>query len=240
MSRPRSIFHDDTYPLINKEFQAIIRSSLNPSPDESLFRQASVNRASWPAKKLAYVQAELCPSIESGFVRTCACFESALLKYRGIPPLTLPSGNGILSRRRSRLPLAVCCHRFVMKTKLDIAALEQSIDFSALSAALTALANGESRRRQNSVSRLLDKVQTALLAARESGVTHAELTAMLQTNGISVSEATLRRYLHDHGIRHKVRRRKAKVAPNPEQLSVDLPEKSPSDLPPRLARRINN
>lgn len=145
-----------------------------------------------------------------------------------------------LSRRRSSLPLAVCCHRFVMRTKLDIAALEQSIDFPAISAALTELANGESRKRQNSVSRLLDKVQPALLAARESGVTHAELTELLKANGVSVSEATLRRYLHDHGIRHKARRRKAKVAPNPELPSVDLPAKSPSNLPPRLARRINH
>lgn len=127
-----------------------------------------------------------------------------------------------------------------MRTKLDIAALEHSIDFQAVAQTLINLSSGEPRKRQNSVTHLLDKVQPALLQARQRGVSLAALTATLKGSGISVSEATLRRYINAHGTRHKTRQRKAKTAPNPEQRPVDLPSKSPLNLPPRLARRINH
>lgn len=127
-----------------------------------------------------------------------------------------------------------------MRTKLDIAALEHAIDFRAVAQTLNDLSTTEPRKRQNSISRLLDKVQPALLKARQSGVSLAALTATLKESGISVSEATLRRYLRAHGVRHKTRHRKVKVAPSPEQPPVELPSKTPSILPPRLARRINH
>lgn len=127
-----------------------------------------------------------------------------------------------------------------MKTKLDIAALEHSIDFEAVTQALNKLSSDPPRTRQNSVSRLLDKVQSTLLEARQHGATLAAMNASLKENGICVSEATLRRYLHAHGIRHKSRRRKVKVAPSAGQPPAELAAKSPSTLPPRLARRINH
>ncbi len=127
-----------------------------------------------------------------------------------------------------------------MRTKLDIEALEHSIDFQAVIRTLNDLSAGETRKRRNSVTRLLDKVQPALLQARQSGVSLVALTATLKENGISVSEATLRRYLKAHGKRQKVCSRKSKAVPNPEQPPVDFPSRSPSNLPPRLARRINH
>jgi len=126
-----------------------------------------------------------------------------------------------------------------MKTKLDIAALEHSIDFQAVTQTLNDLSSGETRKRQNSVIRLLDKVQPALLKARQSGVSLAVLTVTLKESGISVSEATLRRYFNAHAIRHKPRPRMAKTAPITEQPSVAPLTNSPSNVPPRLARRIN-
>lgn len=127
-----------------------------------------------------------------------------------------------------------------MRTKLNIAALEHSIDFDAVIQSLSKLSSAPPRTRQNSISHLLDKVQPTLREARQTGVSLATLVATLKANGISVSEATLRRYLRSHGKRHKVRQKKSKTAPNPEQPSVDLPSQSPSNLPPRLARRINH
>ena len=127
-----------------------------------------------------------------------------------------------------------------MKTKINIAALEHSIDFQAITQMLNELSSGEPRKRQNSVIHLLDKVQPALLKARQNGVSLAALTATLKKSGISVSEATLRRYFNAHATRHKSRQRRAKAAPSPEQPSADLPAKSAANLPPRLARRINH
>ena len=127
-----------------------------------------------------------------------------------------------------------------MRTKLDIAALEHAIDFQAVAQTLNDLSTAEPRKRQNSITRLLDKVQPALLKARQNGVSLAALTATLKESGISVSEATLRRYLHAHGVRHKARHRKIKDAPLPGQPSAEPPPKTPSNLPPRLARRINH
>lgn len=127
-----------------------------------------------------------------------------------------------------------------MRTKLDLAALEHSIDFQAVTQTLINLSSDEPRKRQNSVSRLLDQVQPALLQARQSGVSVATLTTTLKESGLSVSEATLRRYLRAHGGRQKTRHRKVKTAPASEQPSVDLSSKTPSNLPPRLARRINH
>lgn len=127
-----------------------------------------------------------------------------------------------------------------MRTKLDIAALEHSIDFDAVIQSLSKLSSGPPRTRQNSVSHLLDKVQPSLLEARQNGVSLATLVATLKANGISVSEATLRRYLRSHGKRQKVRQKKGKTVPNPEQPPVELPSQSLSNLPPRLARRINH
>lgn len=139
---------------------------------------------------------------------------------------------------------AIIRHRAVigtaMKTKLDIAALEHSIDFDAIIQSLSRLSSDPPRTRQNSVSHLLDKVQPTLLEARQSGVSLATLVATLKANGISVSEATLRRYLRSHAKRQKARKKKGKTAPSPEQPPVDLPSQSPSNLPPRLARRINH
>lgn len=127
-----------------------------------------------------------------------------------------------------------------MRTKLDIAALEHSIDFQAVTEKLDHLSANGPRKRQSSVTDLLDKVRPALLRARQNKVSLVALTASLQESGLSVSEATLRRYLHAHGVRHKVRHRKVKVAPLPEQPALELPPKTPSNLPPRLARRINH
>lgn len=127
-----------------------------------------------------------------------------------------------------------------MRTKLDIAALEHSTDFQAVTQALINLSTGGTQKRLNSVTRLLDKVQPALLKARQNGVSLAILVATLKENGISVSEATLRRYLRAHGMRQKIRHRKVKTVPVPEQPPVVLPSKTPSNLPPRLARRINH
>jgi hypothetical protein len=127
-----------------------------------------------------------------------------------------------------------------MKTKLDIAALEHSIDFQAVTEKLDNLSASGSRKRRKSVTDLLDKVRPALLRARQNKVSLAALTASLQESGLSVSEATLRRYLHAHDARHKTRHRKIKVAPLPGQPAVALPPKTSSNLPPRLARRINH
>jgi len=127
-----------------------------------------------------------------------------------------------------------------MRTILDIAALEHSIDFPAVAQTLIDLSSVDPQKRQNSITCLLDKVQPALLQARQSGVSVAILTATLKDNGISVSEATLRRYLNAHGGRQKARQRKIRTAPNPEHAPAELPAKSPSNLPPRLARRINH
>jgi transposase len=121
-----------------------------------------------------------------------------------------------------------------MKTKLDIASLEDSIDFQAVMEKLDTLSTSRSSQRQKSVHDLLDRIKPALLRARQSNVPLPTLTAFLRENGISVSEATLRRYFHAQGIRHKTRQRK--VAPLPEQPHVNLPSKT--KLPPRLARRI--
>lgn len=150
------------------------------------------------------------------------------------------SRRASLFRQRDSVLPASCCHGRAMRTKLDIAALERSIDFDAVIQSLNRLSSDPPRTRQNSVSHLLDKVQPTLLEARQNGVSLATLVATLKGNGISVSEATLRRYLRSHGKRQKVRQQKSKTAPNPEQPPVDLPPKSPSSLPPRLARRINH
>lgn len=127
-----------------------------------------------------------------------------------------------------------------MRTKLDIASLEHSIDFETVAEKLDRLSASGSPKRQRSVTDLLDKVQPALLRARQNKVSLAALTASLQESGISVSEATLRRYLHAHGGGHRIRHRKVKVAPLTGQPSAELPSKTPSNLPPRLARRINH
>jgi len=124
-----------------------------------------------------------------------------------------------------------------MKTKLDIASLESSIDFQAVMEKLDTLSTNGSLHRHKSVTDLLDRIKPALLRARQSHVPLPTLTVFLRENGISVSEATLRRYLHAHGLRHKTRQRKVKVAPLPEQPPVHLPSKT--TLPPRLARRSN-
>ncbi len=125
-----------------------------------------------------------------------------------------------------------------MKTKLDIASLEHSIDFQAVMEKLDTLSTSGSAQRHKSVYDLLDRIKPAILRARQSNVPLPTLTAFLRESGISVSEATLRRYLHAHGVRHKIRQRKVKVVPLAVQPPVDLPSKSPSTLPPRLARRI--
>jgi len=122
-----------------------------------------------------------------------------------------------------------------MKTKLDIASLEGSIDFQAVMEKLDALSTSGSPHRHKSVTDLLDRIKPALLRARQSHVPLLTLTAFLRENGISVSEATLRRYFRAQGIRS--RHRKVKVVPLPEQPPVNLPSKT--NLPPRLARRNN-
>ncbi len=126
-----------------------------------------------------------------------------------------------------------------MKTKLDIASLESSIDFQAVMEKLDHLSTSGSPQRHKSVYDLLDRVKPALLRARQSNVPLTTLTSFLRENGISISEATLRRYFHGQGARPKTRQRKVKVVPLAVQPPAELPSKSPSTLPPRLARRIN-
>ncbi|CAN5625844.1 hypothetical protein BH09VER1_BH09VER1_14210 [soil metagenome] len=127
-----------------------------------------------------------------------------------------------------------------MRTKLDITALEHSIDFQAVTKKLDNLSANGPQKRQSSVADLLDKVRPALLRARQNKISLAALTAALQESGLSISEATLRRYLHAHGVRRKTHHRKVKIAPLLGQPAVELPPKTPSNLPPRLARRINH
>jgi hypothetical protein len=128
-----------------------------------------------------------------------------------------------------------------MKTKVNVHELEQSIDFEAVGKKLLDLAESGGFKRRKTVADLLDKVQEALLKAREGGVSFRALTAFLQESGIPVSEPTLRQYLHAQGGSKKPRRKTAakpaatpkpsgEMKPQPVQSRID--ENRAKNTPP--------
>jgi len=76
--------------------------------------------------------------------------------------------------------------------------IESRINFGEVSNKLAEFTISGAGRRKT-VGDLLDKVKDALLKAHSEGSSYRALAAFLKSNGLPVSEPTLRKYLRSHG-----------------------------------------
>jgi hypothetical protein len=129
----------------------------------------------------------------------------------------------------------------VANRKKDIAQIESTLDFESVSKKLETLTDSGELRRRKTVADLLDKVQPALLRARENKVPFSALAAFLKESGIPVSEPSLRQYMNALPVAKKSRKQPVKKASKaavvPAKSSAEPPAETPSKKrPPRLAR----
>ena len=121
-----------------------------------------------------------------------------------------------------------------MNKKIDLEAIERTLDFESVSKKLETFVESGELSHRKTVADLLDKVRPALIKARENKVTFSALAEFLKTNGIPVSEPTLRQYMNALPDARRTRKRVAKKAP------VPTPSEPPSNVSatsPRVARR---
>jgi hypothetical protein len=132
-----------------------------------------------------------------------------------------------------------------MTKKTNLEEVEKNIDFESVTKKLDNLSTSGGLKRRKKVSDLLDKVKPALLRARENKVSLQSLTDFLNSNGIPVSEPTLRHYLNlEKGGRKGRTNRPRQPSPKPASppsgksaAPAPVSEPSTKKLPPRLARR---
>jgi hypothetical protein len=121
-----------------------------------------------------------------------------------------------------------------MKQKPDWNEIEERTDFGSVSAKLAQFgASGAGRRK--TVNDLLDKVKDALLQARSDGASYRALAAFLNSNGLPVSEPTLRQYLRSQGAEKP--RKKARPSAQPTSKPAQPPKAAskPAVTPPSPA-----
>ena len=125
-----------------------------------------------------------------------------------------------------------------MKPKPNWNEIEERTDFGSVSEKLTQFgASGAGRRK--TVNDLLDKVKEALLEARRNGASYRALASFLNSNGLPVSEPTLRQYLRNQGAekRRKKARSITKPATKPAQSPKAASKPAVTPPPPASAQR---
>jgi hypothetical protein len=124
-----------------------------------------------------------------------------------------------------------------MKPKPNWNEIEERTDFGSVSEKLTQFgASGAGRRK--TVNDLLDKVKDALLEARSNGASYRALAAFLNSNGLPVSEPTLRQYLRTRCVTSPPsRRKKARVTVSPLKAPHRANKPAPEPIRPQRSER---